>query len=81
MGPELKSHGFSKAVLKQGGENTMSKKMGLYLSVALASAVTCGMLSPVQADSNGVVAAERVIWNSTPKSTAWVEELIQPLPL
>ena len=54
----------------------MSKKMGLYLSVALASAVTCGMLSPVQADSNGVVAAERVIWNSTPKSTAWVEELI-----
>jgi hypothetical protein len=54
----------------------MSKKMGLYLSVALASAVTCGMLSPVQADSNGVVAAERVIWNSSPKSTAWVEELI-----
>ena len=54
----------------------MSKKMRRYVSVALASAVICGMLSPVQGDSNGVVAVERVIWNSSPKSTAWVEELI-----
>ncbi len=54
----------------------MNKPLFLYMSVALASAVTCGMVSPVQAGSNGVVAAERVIWNTSPKSTAWVEELI-----
>ncbi len=54
----------------------MKKPLSLYMSVALASAVTCGMVSPVQADSNGVVRGERVIWNANQKSTAWVEELI-----